>query len=263
MENLTGVNPPVRPLPCVVPCKLYFISNYKFLTIMKNTLVLGAYGIATFPCALLLALSVHYLTSSVFRKLVQTISYLPHFITTVVMCSIILQMFDARTGLFNAIMQLFGVPARNYMGIESAFKHIYVWTNVWQGVGYSSIIYIASLRGVSSELHEAALIDGATLVQRIRHVDIPSLLPTVCVLLIMSCGSLLSVGYEKVYLLQNSMNLNASEVINTYVYKQGLTSTLPQYSSATAIGLFVAIVNLILLATVNGITGRLSGSSLW
>lgn len=240
-----------------------FISNYKFLTIMKNTLVLGAYGIATFPCALLLALSVHYLTSSVFRKLVQTISYLPHFITTVVMCSIILQMFDARTGLFNAIMQPFGVPARNYMGIESAFKHIYVWTNVWQGVGYSSIIYIASLRGVSSELHEAALIDGATLVQRIRHVDIPSLLPTVCVLLIMSCGSLLSVGYEKVYLLQNSMNLNASEVINTYVYKQGLTSTLPQYSSATAIGLFVAIVNLILLATVNGVTGRLSGSSLW
>ena len=150
-----------------------FISNYKFLTIMKNTLVLGAYGIATFPCALLLALSVHYLTSSVFRKLVQTISYLPHFITTVVMCSIILQMFDARTGLFNAIMQLFGVPARNYMGIESAFKHIYVWTNVWQGVGYSSIIYIASLRGVSSELHEAALIDGASKWQQTGYITLP------------------------------------------------------------------------------------------
>lgn len=241
-----------------------FMSSYYFWRLMRNTFLLSFYSLLwSFPSAILLALLINELQNKHFKKLVQTISYLPHFITTVVMCSIILQMFDARTGLFNAIMQLFGVPARNYMGIESAFKHIYVWTNVWQGVGYSSIIYIASLRGVSSELHEAALIDGATLVQRIRHVDIPSLLPTVCVLLIMSCGSLLSVGYEKVYLLQNSMNLNASEVINTYVYKQGLTSTLPQYSSATAIGLFVAIVNLILLATVNGVTGRLSGSSLW
>lgn len=240
-----------------------FFENYKFWNIMKNTLVLGLYGIATFPCALLLAICVHYLPSRVLKKTVQTVSYLPHFITTVVMCSIILQMFDAKTGLFNAFLGLFGVSPVNYMGRESAFSHIYIWTNIWQDVGYSSIIYIAALTGISPELHEAATIDGATLVQRIRHVDIPGILPTVCVLLIMRCGQILNVGYEKVYLLQNPMNIGASEIINTYVYKQGLTSGLPQYSYATAIGLFVSIVNLIILVTVNRISKAVSGNSLW
>ncbi|MDD6882624.1 MAG: ABC transporter permease subunit [Eubacteriales bacterium] len=240
-----------------------FINNYQFWTILKNTLVLGLYGIAVFPCSLILAICVNYLRCKPFQKTVQTISYLPHFITTVVMCSIILQMFDAKTGLVNAILGVFGVPQRNYMGIPSAFPHIYVWTNVWQDIGYASIIYIASLAGISPELHEAAMIDGATLLKRIWHVDIPGLLPTVCVLLIMRCGSLLNVGYEKVYLLQNPMNLKASEIINTYVYKQGLTSGLPQYSSATAIGLFVSIINLILLVTVNRISSAMTGNALW
>lgn len=240
-----------------------FFENYKFWNIMKNTLVLGLYSIATFPCALILAVCVHYLPSRVLKKTVQTISYLPHFITTVVMCSIILQMFDAKNGLFNAFLGLFGVEPVNYMGKESAFPHVYIWTSIWQDVGYASIIYIAALTGISPELHEAATIDGATLVQRIAHVDLPGILPTVCVLLILRCGQVLNVGYEKVYLLQNPMNLNASEIINTYVYKQGLTSGLPQYSYATAIGLFVSIVNLVMLATVNRISKAVSGNSLW
>ena len=240
-----------------------FFNSYNFWTLLKNTLVLGLYNVAVFPCALILAICVNYLRNKKFQKVVQTISYLPHFITMVVMCSIILQMFDARTGLFNAVMGLFGVQPRNYMGIPGAFKHIYIWTSVWQDIGYASIIYIASLSGVSPELHEAATIDGATLLKRIWHVDLPALLPTICVLLIMRCGAMLNVGYEKVYLLQNPMNLNASEIINTYEYKQGLTSGLPQYSSATAIGLFVSLVNMVILVIVNRISGAISGNSLW
>ncbi len=240
-----------------------FFESYNFWTISLNTLTIGVYSLSTFFCAPTLALCINYLSNRSFRKTVQTISYLPHFISTVVMCSIILQVFDARSGLFNAFMGLFGAASRNYMGIPGAFKHIYIWTGIWQDVGYASIIYIASLASVSVELHEAAMIDGATLLKRIRHVDLPSILPTMSILLIMRCGQVLNVGYEKAYLLQNSMNIDASEVISTYVYKQGLTSGLPQYSYASAIGLFVSLINLILLLTVNRVSGRLSGSSLF
>lgn len=240
-----------------------FFQNIKFWTIMKNTLVLGLYSIGVFPCAILLAVCLNYLRSSKLRKSVQMVSYFPHFISTVVMCSIILQVFDAKSGLFNAVTGLFGIEARNYMGMESAFPHIYIWSGIWQDVGYASIIYIAALSGISPELHEAARIDGATILQRVWHVDLPGILPTICVLLIMRCGQVLNVGYEKVYLLQNAMNLNASEVINTYVYKQGLTSGLPQYSYATAIGLFVSVVNMIILLIVNRISNAVTGNSLW
>lgn len=240
-----------------------FFQNVKFWTIMKNTLVIGLYSVAVFPCAIILAVCLNYLRSAKLRKSVQMVSYLPHFISTVVMCSIILQVFDARTGLFNALTGIFGIEARNYMGMESAFLHIYIWSGIWQDVGYASIIYIAALSGISPELHEAARIDGATILQRVWHVDLPGILPTICVLLIMRCGQVLNVGYEKVYLLQNAMNLNASEVINTYVYKQGLTSGLPQYSYATAIGLFVSVVNMIILLIVNRASNLVTGNSLW
>jgi len=240
-----------------------FMESFNFRSILLNTLVIGVYSLGTFFCAPTLAVCINYLTNQKLKKTIQTVSYLPHFISTVVMCSIILQIFDARSGLFNAFTALFGVESRNYMGIPSAFKHIFIWTGIWQDVGYASIIYIASLASVSPELHEAAMIDGATLLKRVWHVDIPSLLPTMCVLLIMRCGQVLNVGYEKVYLLQNSMNIEASEVISTFVYKQGLTEGLPQYSYSTAISLFISIVNLILLLSVNKITGKLSGSSLF
>ncbi len=240
-----------------------FFESYNFWAIMQNTLMLGLYSLGTFFCAPTLALCVNYLRNRVFQKTVQTISYLPHFISTVVMCSIILQIFDARSGLFNILLRTLGAQSKNYMGIPSAFKHIYIWTSIWQDVGYASIIYIASLASVSPELHEAAMIDGATLIKRVIHVDLPSLLPTMSVLLIMRCGQVLNVGYEKVFLLQNSMNIDASEVISTYVYKQGLTSGLPQYSYASAIGLFVSIINLLLLLTVNRLSRKLSGSSLF
>ncbi len=151
------------------------------------------------------------------------------------------------------------------MTYTSAFRHIYVWSGEWQGLGYGSIIYIAALAGVSSELHEAAIVDGANIVQRIWHVDIPSVMPTFCVLLILKCGSIMSVGFEKVLLLQNNLNKSVSEIISTYTYNIGLNSSgsMPQYSYGSAIGLFTSLVNMILLFIVNTITRKLSGSGLW
>jgi len=161
------------------------------------------------------------------------------------------------------VIQYFGGKSINFMAKPQYFRTIYVLSGLWQGVGYSSIIYISSLSGVSPELHEAAIVDGANILKRIWHIDLPTILPTVAILLIMNCGSMLSVGYEKIYLMQNSLNNKVSEVISTYTYKQGLASATPQYSYGAAIGLFISFINVIMLLIVNKITGKLSGSSLF
>ncbi|GHU73583.1 hypothetical protein AGMMS49992_12650 [Clostridia bacterium] len=179
------------------------------------------------------------------------------------MVGIILQFLDLRSGLLNLLLQSFGAAPVNFMAVPGYFYSIYIWSGIWQGLGYSSIIYIASLSGVSPELHEAAIVDGANILRRIWHVDLPSIAPTISILLIMRCGSILSVDFEKVFLMQNNLNNAVSEIISTYVYKQGLASSIPQYSYATAIGLFISIINVILLLLVNRITRKLSGSSLW
>ena len=191
------------------------------------------------------------------------VSYMPHFISTVVMVGIILQFLDVRSGLLNMVLALFGKDPINFMAKPEYFRTIYVFSGVWQSLGYNSIIYIAALAGVSPELHEAAIVDGANIVKRIWHIDLPGILPTISILLIMQCGSILSVGYEKIFLMQNSLNLAVSEIISTYVYKQGIASQIPQYSYATAIGLFVSAVNVIMLLIVNTTTNKLSGSSLF
>ncbi len=240
-----------------------FMTNYKFWDIIRNTLSISVYSLATFPLSIVLAVLLNYIPFRKFQKTVQLVSYAPHFISTVVMVSMILQFLDTRNGLVNVLVTTLGGEAINFMGRKDLFYHIYVWSGVWQGVGYSSIIYIAALAGVSPELHEAAIMDGATIMKRVWHIDLPSILPTVMIMFIMQCGSVMSVGYEKVYLMQNSMNLEVSEVIDTYVYKQGLTSTMPKYSYSTAVGLFVSIINVILLVTVNTIAKKASGSSLW
>ena len=188
-----------------------------------------------------------------------------HFISTVVLCGIILQFLQARGGLINVLLGLLGVESRNWITYPEAFPHIYVWSDVWQNLGYGSIIYIASLASVPPDLHEAAIVDGADIVKRILHVDVPCILPTFCILLIMRCGSIMNVGFQKVLLLQNNLNLSASEIIGTYTYNVGLNSTgaVPQYSYGAAIGLFTSVVNLALLIVVNRVTKKLSGSSLW
>lgn len=240
-----------------------FFNNPRFFQIILNTLSVSVYSLLTFPLPILLALMLNYMPAQRFKKTVQLISYAPHFISTVVMAGIILQFLDTRSGLVNIILNAFGKDAVNFMSRPEYFYHIYVWSGVWQSVGYNSIIYIAALSGVSPELHEAAIVDGANIIKRIWHVDLPSIMPTISILLIMSCGSILSVGYEKIYLLQNNLNSSVSEVISTYVYKQGIVAATPQYSYATAVGLFVSVLNVIMLITVNGITRKLSGSSLW
>lgn len=242
---------------------LKFFNSTYFVTTVRNTLVLNSYSLLIFPLSLIFALMLRYALLPRMGKAVQMISYAPHFISTVVVCGLITQFLNPRIGVINNIVQSLGGTAVNWMGRPKAFKHIYIWTDVWQHLGFNSIIYISSLSSISPELHEAAIVDGASLKKRILHVDIPGILPTFVVLLILRFGSLMNIGYEKVLLLQNDLNRSASEIISTYSYKIALQSTIPQYSYAAAIGLFTSVVNLILLYTLNKASKRLSGSSLW
>lgn len=234
-------------------------------TYIWNTLAISFYELAVFPLSMILALLLNYIPSNKYRKTVQMVSYAPHFISVVVMCGILIQFTQARGGLINIILGLFGVESKNWLTYSSAFRHVYVWSGVWQHLGYDSIIYIAALSSVSFEQHEAAIVDGASLVKRIWYVDIPSILPTFCILLIMRCGNIMNVGFQKVLLLQNNLNLNVSEIISTYTYNVGLNSSgsMPQYSYGAAIGLFTSVVNLIMLIVVNRVTKRISGNALW
>ena len=240
-----------------------FLTNYKFKEIMWNTIVISLYSLATFPLPVMFALLLNYVKNHRFKKTVQLVTYAPHFISTVVIVGMIIQFLDARNGVINQIVELLGGERQNFMAKEAYFRHIYVWTDVWQGLGYSAIMYIAALANVSPELHEAAIIDGANIPQRIWHVDLPGILPTLSIMLIMRCGSILSMGHEKIYLMQNSLNLGHSEVISTYVYKQGIASDIPQYSYSAAVGLFVSVINVILLLVTNQISKKASGNSMF
>ena len=238
-----------------------FFQSYQFWDLIRNTFVLSFYGmIAGFPLPIIYALLLNYVRGNHFRKASQMITYAPHFISTVVFCGMIL-LFLAKDGILNNIIALFGADGPDYMGIPSAFPHIYVWSGVLQGFGFGSIIYISALSAVSPELHEAAIVDGATKFQRMIHIDLPSIAPTIIILLIMSAGNLLSVGFEKVFLLQNAINMQYSEVIATYTYRIGIQGT--QFSYATAIGLFNNVVNFTVLIIVNKIAGKVSETSLW
>ena len=238
-----------------------FFDSYQFWDLLKNTVVLSAYAlIAGFPVPIILAILLHYTTCSKFRKLSQMITYAPHFISTVVFCGMLL-LFLADDGIFNQLLQIFGISPIPFLSEPKNFKHIYVWSGILQSMGFSSIIYISVLSSVSPELHEAATVDGANKLQRIWHIDCPALLPTAIILLIMSAGSILNVGFEKVYLLQNPINLQYSEIISTYVYKVGIQST--QFSYSAAIGLFNNIVNFIVLIIINKFAHCVSEISLW
>ena len=240
-----------------------FFDYYDFWPIMRNTLMINFYSLLTFPLPLVLAVMITHLPFKRIAKTVQNVTYIPHFISTVVLCSMVIQFTNARTGLLNHVIAAFGGTPVNFMAHKEYFYTIYVLSDLWRDIGYNSIIYIAALAGVSPDLHEAAIVDGASLVKRIWHIDIPSIMPTFCTLLILRCGSLLSVGHEKVLLLQNTLNLPMSEVISTYSYNISLNSSTPQFSYAAAIGLFVSVINLVLLTSVNKIVDKASGNSLW
>lgn len=238
-----------------------FVTYPNFWKIVTNTLSISLYSIATFPCAVIFALLLNEIQSTGYKKTVQMLSYMPHFFSTVVVCGIIILFMDRSTGVVNKLLELLGMDRVAFLSQPKLFSSIYVWSGVWQNLGWNSIIYIAALAGVSPELVEAARIDGANRMHIIRYVNLPTILPTVVTMLILSCGGLLSVGFEKVYLLQNALNLDASEIISTYTYQIGLVGG--QFSYSAAIGFFNTIVNLSLLVIVNTVCKRLSGTGIW
>lgn len=241
-----------------------FLNSYMFGRVLKNTLTISLYGlIAGFPIPIIFALLLNSMKNLKYKKVVQTVTYLPHFISTVVMVGIIMQILNPQVGIFGAVWStLTDSQAPNVMANPNAFPHLYVWSGIWQSVGWSSIVYIAALSGVDSSLYEAASIDGAGRFKQVIHIDLPSILPTAILLLIMNAGSIMNVGFEKVFLFQNDLNLRSSEIISTYVYKIGLTGQ-NDFGYATAIGLFNSIVNLVLIMIVNTISSRVSQQSLW
>ncbi len=239
-----------------------FFNSYYFLTLFRNTLALSLYSLAVgFPLPILLALMVNELNDNKFRKAIQTIMYAPHFISVVVLVGIMHTVFSPSMGIFNTAREALGLERMYYVAMPSAFRHLYVWSGVWQGLGWSSIIYVAALSSVDPELHEAAVIDGASRFQRMRYINIPTIAPTITILLIMSVGRLVSVGYEKVLLLQNNLNVDVSEVISTYVYKRGIINT--NYSFSSAVGLFNNLINIALLLVANGLSRWVSDTSLF
>lgn len=235
-----------------------FVSSYDFWRTLRNTLVLSLYGLAaSFPFPIVLALGLNYLGRRWFQRSVQLVTYAPYFISTVVMAGIILQLLAPNTGLVNHILRALGFSQVNFMARPELFAHIYVWSGIWQTIGFSAVIYLAALSGVDQTLHEAAIVDGASKLQRMRHIDLPEIIPLAVVLLILSMGGILSTGFEKILLLQNPLNLRTSEVIDTYVYRVGLASAVPNYSYAAAVGLFKSIVGLILVLVVDRFAKRM------
>lgn len=242
-----------------------FFSSYKFFDILKNTLSLSVYQMAAgFPIPIVFALLLNVMRNERYKKVIQTITYMPHFISIVVLVGMVNRMLSPINGIYALLINTFGIPRVDILANPDAFSHIYVWSGVWQAFGWNSIVYLAALTAVSPELHEAAEIDGASRWQRVLHVDLPAILPTATIMLILRFGQIMSVGFEKVYLLQNDMNLRTSEIISTYVYKIGIGSGgLSDYSYATAIGLFNSVINLILVTSVNAIARKMGETSLW
>lgn len=241
-----------------------FFKSYQFWLLMKNTLGISLYNLlVSTPIPIMLAICLNYLNHKFYKKTVQMVTYAPHFISTVVVVGILAQILSLRSGFVNNFIELLGGERVNFMGIPGYFKSLYVWSGVWQEVGWGSIIYLAALAGVDPQLHEAAIMDGASKIKRIWHIDIPGILPTFIILLILHVGKIMNVGFQKIYLMQNPMNLEASEVIDTYVYTVGLNSGIPNYSYSTAIGLFKSVIALILIVSVNKIAKKVSETSLW
>lgn len=237
-----------------------FFKSANSWLIIRNTLVISVYSLlASFPIPILLAICLNESGVKWFKKSVQMITYMPYFISTVVLVSMILQFTDVSSGMVAQICALFGAQAPNVMGEMGAFRSLYVWTGIWQTMGYSAIVYLAALSGVPLDLYEAAKVDGASKLRKILSIDLPYIAPTVITLFILNAGSILSVGFEKIYLMQNNFNTPVSEVISTYVYKIGILNS--NFSFSTAVGLFNSVVNLAMLLLVNALSRRVSDVS--
>ncbi|MBO4378760.1 MAG: sugar ABC transporter permease [Clostridia bacterium] len=239
----------------------YFSSYYAWSTIWNTLAInLGCLAIG-FPAPIFLALLLNEINSIRYRKLLQNITYIPYFLSIVVVVSMLKLFCDERYGVFNIIMQTVGLRAIPLMESERYFRPLYVLSNVWQNMGWNAIIYIAALAGVDTALYEAATVDGASRWQKIIHVSIPCILPTIVTMFILRMGQLMTIGFEKAYLMQNNLNIGKSEIISTLVYKNGIQKG--DYSYATAIGLMNSVVNLVLIVTANTVCRRALDESLW
>lgn len=238
-----------------------FVNYPDFWKMIRNTLSITLYSLATFPLPIIFALMLNEVRSLKLKKTVQMITYAPHFLSEVVVCSLVLMMLSRSNGPVNNLIAALGGQRIPFIETESAFSSIFVWSGVWQNLGWDSILYISALAAVSQEEVEAATIDGANRFQIIRHVNIPSILPTIAITFIMRMGGLLSVGYSKIFLLQNDLNLSASQVISTYVYRVGIVNG--QYSYSTAISLFNNVVNILILLMSNFVVKRLTDTGLF
>lgn len=239
-----------------------FFNNPVFWTLLQNTLMLSLYALLVgFPIPIMLAIGLNEVTNGFFRRTVQMVTYAPYFISTVVMVSMIMLLFAPRLGIVSVAMQNLGLTPPNFLGRPDFFPSIYVWSGIWQNTGYSAIVYLAALAGIDPTLYEAAKVDGASRIQKILNIDLPGIMPVMVIILILTVGNLLAIGFEKVYLLQNPLNLSTSEIIPTYVYKVGLLNA--NFSFATAVGLFNSLINMVLLVMVNAWARRVGEISLW
>ena len=239
-----------------------FFSTYMAKQIISNTVILSGYSLlASFPFPVILALMLNYCVNRRFGKIVQTVTYMPYFISVMVLVGMMNIFFSTNYGVVNTVLQALGIEPFSFMSSEKSFRHMYVWSGIWQGMGYSSVIYFAALSGIDPTLYEAAELDGASKLQRIRYIDLPSIMPTVIIMLIMSAGNLMSIGFEKAYLMQNDRNSGVSEIIATYVYKVGLIDA--RYSFSAAINLFNSAINFVILIVINKISRKLSDTSWW
>lgn len=241
-----------------------FFGNPVFWTLIRNTLGISLYSLVVgFPIPIILAICLNEIRDGFFRRFTQLVTYAPYFISTVIVVSMLMLLLSPQLGAVNHLLEALGQKPINFLAVPGLFAGIFAWSGAWQFSGYAAVIYLAALAGIDPQLHDAAKVDGASRLQRIRHVDLPGIMPVILVILILNVGSLLSVSFEKVFLMQNPLNLATSEVISTYVYKIGLLNA--NYSFATAVGLFNSVVGMILLVLVNALAKRLSdsGAGLW
>lgn len=239
-----------------------FFSSIHFTRVMRNTLTLSLYSLAVnWPIPIAFAILMNEIRSPKLKKTVQTVTYLPHFISTVVMCGMLWIFMRNETGMINYIMKAIGVGNINFLGEPQYFPHVYVWSGVWQSTGWNTIIYMSTLSGLDTQMYEAANIDGANKWQQIWYITLPSLMPTAIMLLILNSGSIMSVGFEKIFLLQTDLTFETSDVISTLVYRKGLVEA--NYSFSGAVGLFNSVINCVLLITVNQISKKLGDVSMF
>jgi len=238
-----------------------FFEGVYFWRLVRNTLLISVYSLIWgFPAPIILALLLNEVKNKYFKRTVQTVSYLPHFISLVVVCGIIKD-FTSTDGVINDIIEFLGGERTNFLMIPEWFRPIYVGSGIWQEVGWGSIIYLAAITNIDPQLYEAATIDGASRCKQIWHITLPGIVPTIVILLILRLGGLMSVGFEKIILLYNSATMETADVISSYVYRRGLLDF--DYSFSAAVGLFNSVINLILITSANRLSRKVSETSLW